>query len=533
MMLFVVMVSTSSGCTPEKWRLFHRDESHNLEKAVVPQVEIPDIIKPKFTTASLLEAIPDKGTLDLSVELAAMLALSRNRDLQVRQLNPVIAGTFEQIERGKFDPEIFAQFKYLKERTSETSDMTGEQIPVDTNDSSAVTGIRQVLPGGTTLETSISQQRSIDDQTPEEQSARIGLSITQSLLRGGGSVVNMVSVRQAELNTSATLYELRGVVEAMLAETEIAYWNFVLARKKLTIFEQSTVIAKQQLDEVEQQILVGFLPEVEAAAARAEVAQREQALIDARSLMEACRLKLLRQINFLPGDGYDLRINTTSKPDIEPEPIKDLSDRLALADRFRPDLNEARLRLKQNRMQTIVTRNGLLPRLELFAILGQTGYATTFPESFKQLDGNTYDFSFGLAFSHYLGNRSAKAADLAARVSHLQAKEALENLSQIVRLDVRLAVNEVERACRQISASRATLTLQRLTLDAEKERFKVGSSTSILIAQAQRDLLAAGIAQVMSIVNYRIALVRLNLAEGTLLERRGVRIAEDIIPERE
>ncbi len=50
----------------------------------------------------------------------------------------------------------------------------------------------------------------------------------------------------------------------------------------------------------------------------------------------------------------------------------------------------------------------------------------------------------------------------------------------------------------------------------------LGDSTSLLVAQAQRDLLAARLAEVESIVNYRIALVELFLAEGSLLERRGM-----------
>ena len=44
------------------------------------------------------------------------------------------------------------------------------------------------------------------------------------------------------------------------------------------------------------------------------------------------------------------------------------------------------------------------------------------------------------------------------------------------------------------------------------------------MAQAQRDLLASQIAEVEAIVNYRTALVNLYLAEGSLLERRGVRL---------
>jgi outer membrane protein TolC len=100
----------------------------------------------------------------------------------------------------------------------------------------------------------------------------------------------------------------------------------------------------------------------------------------------------------------------------------------------------------------------------------------------------------------------------------------VDNLRQSVRLDVRLAVNEVERARQQISASKVTRRLEEQALRAEKEMFDVGSSTALLVAQAQRDLLASRIAEVRAVVNYRIALVRLYLAEGSLLERRGVRI---------
>jgi outer membrane protein len=98
----------------------------------------------------------------------------------------------------------------------------------------------------------------------------------------------------------------------------------------------------------------------------------------------------------------------------------------------------------------------------------------------------------------------------------------VDNLRQMVQVDVRLAFNEVERARQQIFASRATRTLREETLDAEKERFDVGLSTSLLVAQAQRDLLASSIEEVKAIVSYRTALVRLYLAEGSLLDRRGV-----------
>ena len=50
----------------------------------------------------------------------------------------------------------------------------------------------------------------------------------------------------------------------------------------------------------------------------------------------------------------------------------------------------------------------------------------------------------------------------------------------------------------------------------------MGKSTSFLVAQAQRDLLASRIAEVRAIVNYLKALIDLYRQDGSLLERRGI-----------
>jgi len=209
---------------------------------------------------------------------------------------------------------------------------------------------------------------------------------------------------------------------------------------------------------------------------------------------------------------------------MEPLPLQDLGERLQLAEKLRPELNEARTRLEQYALETIVTRNGLLPRLDFFITLGKSGYADSFSDSFQNLDGNGYDLTAGLRLSQPLGNRAAKARQLAAGTTRQQAHEAVANLQQLVALDVRLAVNELERDRQQIAATRVTRELQEATLAAEQERFKVGSSTTLLVSQAQRDLLASQIAEIEAIINYRIALVSLYQSEGSLLERRGARL---------
>ncbi|MEJ2471458.1 MAG: TolC family protein [Desulfuromonadales bacterium] len=520
--MFTVVLS---GCAPpDRWDVFDKNVAlQTLPLKPDPEIEAVAIQLP--VDAGLVEKELDQIPSRIDVETAVLLALRNNRDLQIQKLGPVIAGAFTGIERGAFDPEVFTELEYFDERANETSRSTGEEFSVSGQDAMGSIGLRQQLPTGTTLAAELSQNRTISNRAPEQQTARFGLSVTQSLLQGFGPAVNLARVRQADIETLASFDQLRGFTESLLADTEIAYWQYVLAHEEIAIFENSQDIARKQREEIALRVEVGLLPEIELAAAKAEEALRVQALIDARSQMEERRLRLLKLIS--PGgavDAFATAITTTSEPRMAPLPITDLDDRLKLADQSRPDLAEARRRLQQRQLETVVTRNGLLPKLELFIELGKTGYADTFSDSMHNLDGNTYDWTAGIRLNHFLGNRAAKSRNLIAYAERQQANEAVANLRQLVHLDVRLAVNEVERLRQQIDATRATRIFQEQTLNAEKERFDVGASTSLQIAQAQRDLLRIQIAEVEAIINYRIALVSLYLAEGSLLERRGIQI---------
>lgn len=489
-----------------------------------PPVDPSALPRPASEAPPSLPEIDADGRVDLSLEQAVLLALGNNRALRAEVYGPVIADAFRRLERGLFDPEGFAGFTRQEEVASETSRSTGERFSVEGDDTETVIGLRRRLPAGTDLEVAVVHEGSQSDRAPEQQEARLALTATQSLLRGFGPAVNLVSVQQADLEAVISGFELRGVVEALVADTEIAYWEYVLAGEEIAIFERSLTVAKLQLDEIDQRIEVGDLPANDAAAARAEVARRNQALIEARSAHQDRRLRLLRLVHPATDRAFGLEVRAVTSPRTDPAPIAELPDRVALADRVRPDLNEARLRLRQDRLEVVRTRNGLLPRLDLFIELGKTGFAESFSDAFANLDEDTYEVLAGIEFRQALGTRVARARDAAARATFEQRQAAVANLAHLVELDVRLAVNEVERAREQIAAGAVTRALQEQTLQAEQERFDVGASTSLLVAQAQRDLLAAQIAEIEAIVTYRIALVNLYRAEGSLLQRRAIRV---------
>ncbi len=465
--------------------------------------------------------------LALSVEEATLLALQNNRDLRVQSFGPVVAGTFARIEQGVFDPELFLDAQYRRERASQTARATGERFDVEGSSTDVSLGIRQRFSTGTDVEAVFGHQLDESDLTPTLQQARVGLTVTQALLRGLGPAVNLAAVRQAELEAEASEYQLTAFTQSLVADTETAYWTYALAEQEIAIFERSLEVARKEASDIEDRIDVGLLPELEVAAAKAEVARREQALIDANSRLEEARLRLNRLVNSDPTGSLGVLFEVTSPPRPEPDeiPLTDVPSRLELADRYRPDLAEARLRRRQNRLQTVVTRNGVLPRLDFFVALGKSGFAEAFGASFDNLGEPTYDVTAGVSLSQFLGNRAAVGRDLAAHANLRQADAAVENLRQFAFFEVRLALNELDRARAQVNATATTRALQERAVVAEKERFEVGTGTALAVAQAQRDLLASQIDEVRAVVDYRRALIRLYEAEGTLLLRRGITVA--------
>ena len=351
---------------------------------------------------------------------------------------------------------------------------------------------------------------------------RLGLTVNQAILRGYGSDVNLVRLQQARLDTRMSEYELRGFTQALVAQVEETYWDYALARRQVEIFEESLKVARQQVNETMALIEVGRLARSELPAVQAELAAQEQGLINARSDRETTRLQLLRLLNPPGPDLWQREVDLIHQPTLPKIKLDDVRSYVAISMQMRPLLNEARLKLMSNDLELVKTKNGLLPLLDLFVSLGKSGYANSFGRSVRNLTGDYYDAFVGIRFQHPIYNRAPKSRHQRAMLSRDQAEKALKNLSQLVELDVRTAYIEVNRAKQQIKASSTTRMFNEETLRVETEKLRVGKSTSLLVAQAQRDLLISRIAEVDALANYIKALINLYSQDGSLLERRGI-----------
>jgi outer membrane protein len=479
--------------------------------------------EPATRNSELLPATQPAATLAVNVRRAILLSLENNPDLAIQRLNPAIQRTGEQQQRAAFDPIVDADISAGRSRTvrhagpgTGGSDSTVNQINGDLSGT-------EFLPTGTTISLGGSTAFTDSPQSADTaDSTRVGLTVTQSLLRGAGVAVNLVSLRQARIDVLTSQYELRGFAESLLEQVENTYWDYALAQRQIEIFTQALQVAQEQLEETRQLINVGKLAEVELAAAEAEAALRLEDLINARSALETTRLNLLRLLNPTGPGMYDRPVLLEDQPFIVQGQLDPVEAHVRVALKMRADLNQARLQVKRGDLDIVKTRNGLLPKLDLFITLGKSGYADSFGSSLTDMGGRSYDALGGLRYELPVGNRSAEAADLRARLSREQAGGAVDNLERLVELDVRTAYIEITRSREQITATAATRRLQEIKLNTEKEKFRVGKSTSILVAQAERDFTASRIAEVQSVVANLKSAVTLFRLEGSLLERRGI-----------
>jgi len=463
---------------------------------------------------------PPAAAQGLTLEQALLMALQQNADLQVQAFEPLIAGTFPAREQARFAPEAFATASHLDSSSSETARSTGEQFDAEVQQNRLTGGIRRQFATGTEVELSAQHAGETSNRAPDQEEARLAIALTQPLLQGAGRTVNLASVQRARLDFEISEAELRGYTEAILAEAESAYWRYWLAVETIAITEQALEVAEKQLDDMRQRIAVGQLARNEEAVAQAEVARRRQVLIDA----QANRVRRTIELQGLIAPSQELPSRVLQTPPELPEadPADTLEKRIDVADQARADLQEARLRLEQRRLDTVVSRDGLLPRLDFFAQLAKTGFGPDMGNAWSEIGGDGYAVEVGLRLSRSLGDRAETARDDEMRFRQEQAVVAVENLRLKIGRTIRLAANEFERALKQIDASAETRRLQTLTVESEIERFRVGTGTALQVAQAQRDLLSSRIDEQQARVAARLALLQLYLAEGSLLQRRGI-----------
>jgi outer membrane protein TolC len=311
------------------------------------------------------------------------------------------------------------------------------------------------------------------------------------------------------------------------SDAERAYWSLVSTLELVGVQQRSLDLALELERTNRARVEVGQSPPLDLVAAQAEVAQRRENLIVARTNARQAE-DLLRTLAVDPkrDDFWSIRLEPA---DVAPAggapPDVDAAVRRALAERT--DLLRLRKEIENAETTLVLSRSQTLPDLRVEANyltngaggsrLLRTGNfpgtvvgteTTSFGNVLNQLFTADYPtWTLGLSLSYPVGNSAAQAALARSRIERDQSAARLRSLELTAVRQVRDAASRMEQNQQRIETTRLGRTLAEQRLDSEQKRFEVGLSTSFLVIQAQRDLAVARNNETQALLDYQLAKV--------------------------
>jgi outer membrane protein TolC len=240
-------------------------------------------------------------------------------------------------------------------------------------------------------------------------------------------------------------------------------------------------------------------------------------------------------------------VTTDPLPAPRDSDIPQLQDVLTEAFRSRPDLQVAQMNLLNEQISTQYTSNNLLPTGNVFGQYAASGLqgnctisakatcnqpgvlapGTVIPAgasaSLLQMAEATFpEESVGFSLTLPIKNRAAQADNIRAQFEMQQVQISLQSLQNNAELTIRQAMIGLVQGKAQIEAAHEAVVLAQQSLDAEQKKLAVGASTFYNVILQQRDVTTAQYAEIQAADAYAKALVSMDQARGTMLERNGM-----------
>ena len=471
------------------------------------------------------------SVLRLTKDEAVRLATENNPDLAVMRYEPLVSDARVAAASAAFVPTATSSLLRNSDTAPATNIFSGD-TSLETRFWTGSAGLTQLLPwAGTSYDVSFTGGRTtttnpITTFTPSLTST-LRAAVSQPLLRNFKLDPARAELEISRRNRTIADVQLLERAQEVAARAEAAYWALVTATAAVEVQQRSLDLALELERTNRARVDVGQSPPLDLVSARAEVAQRRENLIVART--QALQAQdLVRTIVLDPkrADYWTVRLEPADRvPPIGVLPDVDAAVRRALSDRA--DIVEARRQIENADTNVLLARNETLPDLRAQATYltnGQggtrvlrtggfpgiiTGFdSTSFGSVLEQVLSADYPtWSVGFTLSYPVG-KSIEEANLArARLEREQATARLRSLELEVVRQVRDAALRLEQNRQRIETAQLGRELAEQRLDAEQKRFEVGMSTSFLVIQAQRDLAVARDNEQRAYLEYQLAAV--------------------------
>ena len=471
-----------------------------------------------------------RETLRLTLDDAVRRAVENNPELAIVRLGTEVEAARVGESRSAYTPMFSTVLGRSSSVTPPSSVLTGDR-GVDLNDLFSSTGVQQRIPWGATWSASWDTARTttnnpISSFDPSLQSG-FQLGFSQPLFKNRAIDDARHQYIIAKRNEESSDLRFREAVVQTVAAVKQAYWTLKATLANVRVQQQSLELAEELARENKLRVTAGQIPPLDLVQAEAEVEQRRENLIRAKTIADDAE-DALRRLIVNPSDisFWQVRIDPSDEltlagqaPDVDGAVAKALNQRYDLA-RADQELANAKTnidflqnqRLPDVRLETSYRGSGLSGTQFLRtggfpgSVIGtrNLGFADALGQAFT----NDYPtWSLGVTVSYPLGKSYEEASLARAQVERRQAEQRISSLRIQAAETVRRAGRQIQSASQRVDAARAGATLAKERLDVEQRRYEVGLSTTFLVTQAQRDLLEAQVSLLQTSLDYESAIV--------------------------
>jgi len=502
-------------------------------------------------TAGLAAQESGPQEISLGLEEAILRALRQNLNLVAEVYSTDLAG--QSISRAKeiYYPQL--DFNYGTDRTEQPSTWWIQSAGLYTEKSHTYQAtLSQTIPLGGKLSVVLYNYNSNTNQrgqllNPYYQTT-LQFGFEQPLLKNFGPKIAKKEIIIARQNYSISEAQLKSQIIDTIYQVEEAYWNLVMAQENLKVRQQSLQLARDELTKTSKEIEVGHTAAIEILNVQATVSQREADIVQAEADVRIAENRLKVVLNLANGtELQSIRLNLKDKPEFKPVKISlEEAGEIALANR--PDLHINSLTSESKRFNLEVARNQLLPQLDLnfsYRSPGISGDYLIYQDDnpltgivIGKVPGSSWN-SVKDAMKFLYNNWSLNftltipVADLVSRSNYAVARTELAQslakqkaLEQQALLEVTEAVNNIATYAKSVEAYRVAREFAEKNLEAENRKLALGLSSNYFVLEAQDRLANARSNELRALVNYNLALARLEKVLGTSLTNRNINLTQ-------
>jgi outer membrane protein len=465
------------------------------------------------------EPTPGSTMLPLTLEQAMDMALERNLDLKVARMNPQTVDYSLAAARAAYSPQFTSQYSY-RDAASPNNNRLEERAVVNQVGQTYNVGMSQVLPwygGRLTANFNNSRTATNSSQTQRNPSfqSNAQFNYTQPLLAGFRIDNTRNQLRTLSVQRQVADIQLLTSIENTKASVRTAYWNLRQAIEQIEIQRRSLALAQRLFEDNRAKVEIGTLAPIETTTSETQVANAEQALLNAQIQWRTAELNLKRLLAAGPDDDvYRATINPVEMAALSVQSV-DIPAAVQRAIAERTDLTQARRNLEISELNLELTENSTKPQLDFqtgYNLSGQGGPqfsngVLVAPGGYGQavstlagFDLPTWNVQFNLTYPLFM--RAAKANFARAQLQLQQSIAQIQAQELTVSAQVTNAGLAVENTYKQFQAAQKAREVAERNAEAEQTRFDVGMSTNYNVVQAQTNLTTQRLAELRTIINY-------------------------------